>query len=67
MVVSGKSGGWLKGMSDLDDMEMRKDELEQKYEWFLEECLDKKELIMRIIKDDPIGEKDTEFEDYKNL
>jgi|TARA_Y100000031_G_scaffold46314_1_gene52958 hypothetical protein len=54
-------------MSNLDDMEMRKDELEQKYEWFLEECLDKKELIMRIVKDDPIGEKDTEFEDYKTL
>ena len=54
-------------MSDLDDMERKHDELEQKYEWFLEECLDKKELIMRIIKDDPIGEKDTEFEDYKNL
>jgi hypothetical protein len=67
MAVSGKSGRWLKDMSNLDDMEMRKDELEQKYEWFLEECLDKKELIMRIIKDDPIGEKDTEFEDYKTL
>jgi hypothetical protein len=63
----GKNGRWLKGMSDLDDMEMRKDELEQKYEWFLEEILDRKELIMRIVKDDPIGEKDTEFEDYKNL
>jgi hypothetical protein len=67
MVVSGKSGRWLKDMSDMDDMERKHDELEQKYEWFLEECLDKKELIMRIIKDDPIGEKDTEFEDYKNL
>jgi hypothetical protein len=67
MAGYGKSGRWLKDMSNLDDMEMRKDELEQKYEWFLEECLDKKELIMRIVKDDPIGEKDTEFEDYKNL
>jgi hypothetical protein len=65
--VYGKSGRWLKDMSNLDDMEMRKDELEQKYEWFLEEILDRKELIMRIIKDDPIGEKDTEFEDYKTL
>ena len=54
-------------MSNLDDMEMKYDELQQKYEWFLEECLDKKELIMRIIRDDPIGEKDIEFEDYKTL
>jgi hypothetical protein len=54
-------------MSNLDDMEMKYDELRQKYEWFLEECLDKKELIMRIIRDDPIGEKDIEFEDYKTL
>jgi hypothetical protein len=65
--VSGKSGRWPKDMSNLDDMERKHDELEQKYEWFLEEILDRKELIMRIVKDDPIGEKDTEFEDYKNL
>ena len=49
-------------MSDLDDAKSR-----QEYEWFLREILDRKELIMRIIKDDPIGEKDTEFEDYKTL
>ena len=54
-------------MSDLDDMERKHDELEQKYEWFLEEILDRKELIMRIRKKDPIGSTDEEFQDYKNL
>ena len=54
-------------MSNLDDMEMRKDELEQKYEWFLREVLDDDDRIARIIKKDSIGSTDEEFQDYKNL
>ena len=49
-------------MSDLDDTKSR-----QEYEWFLREILDRKELIMRIRKKDPIGSTDEEFQDYKNL
>ena len=49
-------------MSDLDDAKSR-----QEYEWFLEEILDRKELIMRIRKKDSIGSTDEEFQDYKNL
>jgi hypothetical protein len=67
MAGYGKNGRLPKGMSNLDDMEMRKDELEQEYEWFLREVLDDDDRIARIIKKDSIGSTDEEFQDYKNL
>ena len=54
-------------MSNLDDMERKHDELEQKYEWFLREVLDDDDRIVRITKKDSIGSTDEEFQDYKNL
>lgn len=51
-----------------DQQDHINDAIRDKYKWFLEECLDKRELIMRIIELDGLGENDSEFrDDYMNL
>lgn len=54
-------------MSNLSDDEIKREEWCAKYEWFIKEVLAREDLELRVLRANPTGDGDAEFEDYKNL